>query len=256
MPFLSLSLGTIWNIMEQNGTVWNTMEQFETLQEGEQMTDQEQITGTDLKEQEQTALTPDAIYKNNIYALVDDVKQEPLYQGLTDRELKQDKSFFSALVQYIYNNYIGKLLDNKDRTTKTVYPDIDILNDLFNIYIDLVIKYKWNNRPTILEFSILTGVSRDSYYKWLKGDFDNNIAVGDKRKHITSKYTNTVQKWNTICESALVDGSGDTIKELFLLKSKYGYREQDDRQITINLNTKPLVSADELPKLTELTSKI
>ena len=209
---------------------------------------------TTIREQEREQVAPDVIYKNNIYALVDDVKQEPLYEGLTDRELKQDKSFFSALVQYIYNNYIGELLDNKDRTTKTVYPDIDILNDLFNIYIDLVIRYKWNNRPTILEFSILTGVSRDSYYKWLKGDFDNNISVGDKRKHITSKYTNTVQKWNTICESALVDGSGDTIKELFLLKSKYGYREQDDRQITINLNTKPLVSADELPKLGEIVS--
>ena len=213
-----------------------------------------QDNNTGIIEQEREQVAPDVIYKNNIYALVDDVKQEPLYEGLTDRELKQDKSFFSALVQYIYNNYIGDLLGNKDRTTKTVYPDIDILNDLFNIYIDLVIKYKWNNRPTILEFSILTGVSRDSYYKWLKGDFDNNIAVGDKRKHITSKYTNTVQKWNTICESALVDGSGDTIKELFLLKAKYGYREQDDRQITINLNTKPLVSADELPKLGEIVS--
>ena len=236
--------------MEQNGTLWNGLEHFGTLHKGERMTG----TENEIKEQERQTIAPDVIYKNNIYALVDDVKQEPLYQGLTDRELKQDKSFFSALVQYIYNNYIGDLLGNKDRATKTVYPDIDILNDLFNIYIDLVIKYKWNNRPTILEFSILTGVSRDSYYKWLNGDFDNNIAVNDKRKHITSRYTNTVQKWNTICESALVDGSGDTIKELFLLKSKYGYREQDDRQITINLNTKPLVSADELPKLGELMS--
>lgn len=211
-------------------------------------------TKNEIKEQERQTIAPDAIYKNNIYALVDDVKQEPLYQGLTDRELKQDKSFFSALVQYIYNNYIGDLLGNKDRATKTVYPDIDILNDLFNIYIDLVIKYKWNNRPTILEFSILTGINRDTYYKWLNGNFDNEVSCKDNRKHITSRYTNTVQKWNIICESALVDGSGDTIKELFLLKSKYGYREQDDRQITINLNTKPLVSADELPKLGELMS--
>lgn len=201
-------------------------------------------------EQEREQLTPDVIYKNNIYALVDDVKQDPLYEGLTDRELKQDKSFFSALVQYIYNNYIGDLLGNKDRTTKTTYPNIDILNDLFNIYIDLVIRYKWNNRPTILEFSILTGISRDSYYKWLNGDFDNNITVKDKRKHITSTYTNTVKKWSEICESALVDGNGDTIKELFLLKSKYGYKENSDIQITVN--HKALVSADELPKLIDL----
>jgi hypothetical protein len=196
-------------------------------------------------------LEPSAIYQNNIYALVDDVKQESLYEGLTDRELKQDKSFFSALVQYLYNSYIGDLLGNKDRTTKTVYPDIDILNDLFNIYIDLVIRYKWNNRPTILEFSILTGISRDTYYKWLKGDFDNNISTTDKRRHITSRYTNTVRKWSELCESALVDGCGDTIKELFLLKSKYGYREAD-KDINITVEHKQLVSAEELPRLIDL----
>jgi len=202
-------------------------------------------------EQERESLAPDVIYKNNIYSLVDDVKQEPLYEGLTDRELKQDKSFFNALVQYIYNNYIGDLLGNKDRTIKTVYPDIDLLNDLFNIYIDLVIKYKWNNRPTILEFSIFTGVSRDSYYKWLNGDFDNNISTNDKRKHITSTYTNTVKKWANICESALVDGNGDTIKEIFILKSKYGYREAD-RDINITVEHKPVISAEELPRLIDL----
>ena len=195
-------------------------------------------------------VSPSAIYNNRIYEIVDDVKQESLYQGLTDRELKQDKSFFSCLVQNIYNNYIGDLLGNKDRSNKIIYPDIDILNDLFNIYIDLVIKYKWNNRPTILEFSILTGISRDSYYKWLNGDFDNNISADDKRKHITPRYTNTVKKWAEICESALVDGSGDTIKELFLLKSKYGYKENSDIQITVN--HKALVSADDLPKLIDL----
>ena len=238
--------------MEQNGTLWNSLERFGTLwntSRGEHMKNEQEQNTQELEQAEK--VTPSAIYNNRIYEIIDDIKQEPLYQGLTDRELKQDKSFFSCLVHNIYNQYIGDLLGNKDRTNKVTYPDIDILNDLFNIYIDLVIKYKWNNRPTILEFSILTGVSRDSYYKWLNGQFDNNISVNDKRNHITSKYTNTVQKWNTICESALVDGSGDTIKELFLLKAKYGYREAD-KDINITVEHKQLVSAEELPRLIDL----
>lgn len=226
------------------------MKHYGTQKEGEQM--QEQNT-QELEQAEK--VTPSAIYQNNIYAIIDDVKSEPLYEGLTDRELKQDKSFFTALVHRIYNEYIGDLLGNKDNTIKVTYPDISVLDNLFNIYIDLVVRYKWNNRPTILEFSILTGINRDTYYQWLKGDYENNISVDDKRKHITSKYTHTVQKWNNICESALVDGSGDTIKELFLLKSKYGYREAD-KDINITVEHKNIISADDLPALIDLENVV
>lgn len=219
--------------------------------------------GTEIKEQEQEreTLTPDVIYKNNIYALVDDLKQDNQFQGLTDEEIKNNKAFFPRLVNYIYNNYLGDLLQNKLeyklQGIKPIYPNIKQLDDLFNIYINLVNKYKWNNRPSILEFSILTGIARETFYNWLKGNISNtNIdsdKVKDKRKYITSEYINTVQKWVGICEQSLVDGSGDVIKEIFILKSKFGYREQD-KEITINLNTKPLVSADELPRLGEIMS--
>lgn len=234
------------------------------------MTDQEQITeritGTgeapqELQQitQEQTALTPDRIYQNNIYALVDDLKQDNQFKGLTDEEIKNNKSFFPRLVNYIYNSYLGELLQNKLeyklQGIKPIYPDIKQLDDLFNIYINLVSKYKWNNRPSILEFSILTGIARETFYNWLKGNISNIGTDKDKRKYITSEYINTVQKWVGICEQSLVDGNGDTIKEIFILKSKYGYREQD-KEITININNKPLVSADDLPKLTDLTSNI
>jgi hypothetical protein len=59
-----------------------------------------------------------------------------------------------------------------------------------------------------------------------------------------------VKKWQTVSERALVDGNGDTIKEIFLLKAKYNYKENSDIQITVN--HKPLVSADELPRLIDL----
>ena len=225
------------------------------------MTGQEQTT----QELEQTAekVTPSAIYQNNIYALVDDLKQDEQFQSLTDEEIKNNKAFFPRLVNYIYNNYLGDLLQNKLeyklQGIKPTYPDIKQLDILFYIYIDLVSKYKWNNRPSILEFSILTGIARETFYNWLKGNIndcsvDNNIKQ-DKRKYITSEYINTVQKWVDMCEQSLVDGSGDTIKEIFILKSKFGYREAD-KDINITVEHKNIISADDLPALIDLENVV
>ena len=253
--FCSCEDGTKWNIMEQIGTFWNTLTHFGTFKEGERMTEEQ----TTIKEQEREQVAPSAIYQNNILALVDDLKQDNQFIGLTDEEIKNNKAFFPRLVNYIYNSYLGDLLQNKLeyklQGIKPIYPDIKQLDDLFNIYINLVSKYKWNNRPSVLEFSILTGISRDTFYNWLNGNISDVDASKDKRKYITKEYIDTVQKWFTICEQSLVDGSGDTIKEIFILKSKYGYKEQD-KEINININNKQLVSAEELPTLTQLTSNI
>ena len=214
------------------------------------MQEQEQTTI-----QERETLEPSAIYQNNIYALVDDMKEDKQFQGLTDEEIKNNKAFFPRLVNYIYNNYLGDLLQNKLdyklKGIKPIYPDIKQLDLLFYIYIDLVSKYKWNNRPSILEYSILTGISRETIYNWLKGDISGVDNKQDKRKHITKEYIDTVQKWVGICEQSLVDGNGDTIKEIFILKSKYGYREAD-KDINITVEHKQLVSAEELPRLIDL----
>ena len=215
------------------------------------MTDQEQITGTELKGQERETLTPDAIYQNNILALVDDVKELKQFNGLTDEELKNNKAFFPVLVDYIYNNYIGDLLDNK-HGKQVIYKDIKQLDYLFNIYKDLVFMYKWNNRPLLVEFSIFTGINRDTFYNWVNGG-NNNIDGNSSGQYLTRERSDMVRKWIEVCERALLDGT-DTIKDLFILKCKHGYKEE--KEININVNNKPLVSADDLPKLTELTSNI
>lgn len=232
-------------------------------------------TQTEEKQSEVTQaekVEPIAIYKNNIFVLVDDLKQDNQFQGLTDEELKNNKAFFPRLIQYIYNNYIGDLLGNKlGRGHKVIYPDISILNNLFSIYLELTTRYKWNNKPSLLEFSILTGISRNTFYEWLKGDYtslyninntndsNNNINESmdntpneDKRRHLTSDYKDAVQKWEEICEQSLLDGS-DTIRDIFLLKSLYKYRDNNN-VIEINHNVKQIISADNLPSLIDLKS--
>ena len=189
------------------------------------------------------------IYTNNIYSYVDEfINLE--YPGIDNKELKQDKAFFPLLVQYLYNTYIGDLLKNKPiyRTQgiKPNYQDINIIDDLFNIYINLVYKYKWNNKPFIVEFSLFTGINKDTFYNWLNGidTIYHGEAVSD---YLTRERSDAVRKWLNACEQALLNGY-DTIRDIFILKSKHGYKDNNN-DIQITVNHKALISADNLPDL-------
>ena len=206
---------------------------------------------TEIKEQEREALTPDKIYKNNIYALVDDVKELDQFRGLTDTELKENKAFFPSLIDYIYNNYIGELLGNK-YGKQIAYKDIQQIDNLFYIYIDLVNRYKWNNKPFIVEFSTFTGINKNTFYTWLKGDNDNNIGDHQNSSILTTERSDTVAKWVSICERALLNGnSADQIRDIFILKAKHNYRDNNNT-LEVNINHKNIISADELPNLIDL----
>ena len=208
-----------------------------------------------IQTQETETAEPYKIYNNNIELYTDELIISE-YNSKPTEQLKQDRSFFPRLTQYLYNNYIGDLLQNKLEhklnNIKPVYPDIKQLACIFDIYISLVYKYKFNNRPSILEFSILTGISRETIYRWLNGEVDNDIINScideDKRRHITSEYSYTVAKWQSICEQSLVDGNGEYVKEIFLLKAKHGYKDNNN-DVTITVNHKSIVSADVLPAL-------
>lgn len=210
---------------------------------------------------EQETENPYVIYNNDLEIYTDDFILQN-YPNKSKEELKQDKAFFPWLIQYLYNNYIGDLLGNKQRkNNKIVYPDIDLLNCLFDAYINLIYKYKWNNRPSILEFSLLTGISRETIYKWLNGEIDNNYIYSDnengkedKKRHLTKQYIDSARKWQTVCEQALVDGNGEMVKEIFLLKARHGYRDNSN-DIQITVNHKAIIDADNLPDLIGITSK-
>ena len=237
------------------------MKHFDTIrtnreqeQEQNRMQTENQIMTT---EEEQTALAPDRIYKNNIYALVDEVKELEQFSGLTDEELKNNKAFFPVLVNYIYNNYIGDLLGNK-HGKQVIYKDIQQIDYIFNIYIELVYLYKWNNKPFIVEFSNLTGINKDTIYNWLNGVDNNNniykdgVTVSD---YLTRERSDIVRKWVNVCEQALLNGAdSSTIRDIFILKAKHGYRDNNN-DIQITVNHKNIISADDLPALLDLDSK-
>ena len=207
----------------------------------------EEVTAT-----ESEPLEPYKVYNNNIDLYVDELILSE-YPNKSPEELKQDKAFFPRLVNYVYNSYLGDFFKNKleykMQGIKPRYDDIKTIDYIFNIYINLVYRYKFNNRPSITEFSLFTGINKDTLYNWLKGDIDSyilNSVNEDKRRYITSEYSDAVRKWQAACEQSLVDGNG--VMEIFLLKSVHGFRDANN-DINITVNHQNVVSADVLPDL-------
>ena len=218
----------------------------------------------ELMARESESIEPFKIYNNRIEELTDELIDRE-YNNTSIEELKNNKSFFPCLILYLYNNYVGDLLDNKpsdNKRKKIIYPSIEILDNLFNIYVLLVYKYKFNNRPTLIEYGLFTGINHNTINKWIKGDFIDNYNNNtgqlvntygnkDNKRVLTISYTDAARKWAQVCESALVDGNGEYVKEIFLLKSCFGYRDTNN-EVNITVNHKPLLSAEDLPKLIDL----
>lgn len=173
------------------------------------------------------------IYTDQIYQLVDEFINQEL---ATDPDILNNYGLFPRLIQYVYSNYIKSLLNNGLVTNKNKYPDINLLDHLFNIYIDLVYKYKLNKRPSLIEFSIYTGINKNTFYDWINGN----------DRYINTNYSEVAQKWQTVCEQALIDDR-DTVKSIFLLKCKHDYQEQPT-QVILNTGSQVL-TAQNLPKL-------
>ena len=199
---------------------------------------------------ESESIEPYKIYNNKIESYIDDFI-DTYYPNKSQEELKQDKAFFPLLVDYLYNNCICKILNNKSNKN-VLYEDINLLDELFNIYTRLVYIYKWSNKPYLIEFSLFTGINHDTFYNWING-IDNNIAVGKSSGYLTRERSDMVRKWQVICERALLDNN-DTIKDIFILKAKHGYRDNNN-DITITVNHKPLIDADNLPDLIGINGK-
>lgn len=169
-----------------------------------------------------------------------------------------NKGTFVGMLKYIYNNYF--------KYNSLDYADIQNIDNVWDIYTTLC--YKYNKRPTILNFSILTGINMDTINCWknkytrqykyytLDGAEIKNLPAwkaahrGEEYKQEPSaNHAETVKKWLRECEAALYDGATEqnSIGCIFALKANYGYTETAPVP-TINQNAQ--IAADaELPKL-------
>lgn len=153
---------------------------------------------------------------------------------------------FKGMLKDIYNN-IFKITDKdkkyNNKACNVDYGDIDTLNDIWDIYTGLCYKYCQN--PTMLNFSLMTGISVDTFNEWEREnsrgfiyyDLDGNRIkdiAGWKLNHqgegyrqeVSSSHSESVKRWVKECEAAVFDValSGNP-GGMFILKANYGYTE-------------------------------
>ena len=183
------------------------------------------------------------IYTNKIYLLADEY-----INTLNDPDsINNNPSLFTGMIKYIYKYLFKNNPINND--------DIKTLDDIFNIYTELC--YKYNKRPTLLNFSLLVGINNDTFNAWKNEEYRRG------ENGASSEHSRTVKKWLSECESSLLDGATErnSIGCIFALKANYGYTEtpqrveivngQQPEQIAADIAARHLIGQAELPKLPE-----
>lgn len=143
-------------------------------------------------------------------------------------------SVFTGLIKYIKRNV---------KFDKSIYEDIDILNNIWEVYTELV--YRYMQKPTIEEFSLLIGVHRDTIYSWMNGEHRGNIyrdkdgnVINDfftwYNSHRGEPYTqepstvraDTIKKWQDECRlGRYKSAAAGNVGGIFLCKAVDGMVE-------------------------------
>lgn len=148
---------------------------------------------------------------------------------------------FTGMIKYI-NRHMG--------FTKEIYADINILNNIWEIYTDLV--YKYNQKPTIEEYALLIGVNRDTLYSWMKGE----TRTGDICEKFGSSRSDTIKKWQEECKLGRYKSAATgNVGGIFLCKAVDGMVETAPVQKENPVQKQSIEEIQERYKPLELSEK-
>ena len=187
------------------------------------------------------------VYESRIHELADEY-----INTLSDPEsINNNPSLFTGMIKYIY-----KYLFKPKRNDKVLYNsnsildtgDIELLDNIWNIYTELC--YRYNKRPTLLNFSLLVGIGNDVFNSWIRGEY----RAGENGA--SSPHCRTAKKWKAECESSLVDGATErnSVGCIFALKANYGYTETPQRIEIAGANT-PALSQEDIRQIADQARK-
>lgn len=144
--------------------------------------------------------------------------------------INNNPSLFTGMIKYIYKRLFKYNPVNND--------DITVLDDIWGIYTELC--YKYNKRPTLLNFSLMVGVSNDTFNAWKNEEYRRG------ENGASSEHSRTVKKWLKECESSLVDGATErnSVGCIFALKANYGYTETPQRIEVVGSQTPDQTAID------------
>lgn len=159
------------------------------------------------------------VYENEI-----EIYAEDYIKSLANEDDIYKVSTFKGMLKHIFKHVF-----KAKKSEKTLYQlktnidtsDIDTINEIWDIYTSLC--YKYNHNPSLLGFSLLTGINDDTFHSWKVGEVRNASSV----------HSDSVKRWLKECELALADRTSEqnSVGSMFLLKSCYGYSEQQ----TVNI---------------------
>ena len=176
------------------------------------------------------------IYEDKIKYYADE------YIGTLDdpESINNNPSLFTGMIKYIYRHLFKNNPINND--------DIGLIDNIWGIYTELC--YKYSKRPTLLNFSLLVGISNDTFNAWKNGEYRRGADGA------SSAHSLTVKKWLAECESSLVDGATErnSVGCIFALKANYGYTETPQR-IEITGANAPALSQEDIRQIADQARK-
>lgn len=187
-----------------------------------------------MKDNTELAYNGTKIYTNRIQELADEFINNQLDDKQRE-EMLNNSNTFMAMILYISDN-IPKVDNN----------DIQQLDNIFNIYTRLCVKY--NMLPTLESFSMLININPGTLSDWSSGALRSTVYYDSKGKYIkdfaawqlnhrgeqyraepSTAHAEAVKKWKNICKNFLVNSlqnsRGTDANKIFIAKAAYGMVE-------------------------------
>ena len=161
------------------------------------------------------------IYTHRLFELADQFVSEVL-EGDEEKLPKR----FREMIFYV-----------SDRIEKPDNDDIDALDNLFDAYVRMCVRY--DKLPTLEAFSFLSKIHRSTFDDW------KNMRY----RASTTHYADRVKRWYDVCKSFVIDelsnNSTANVNLIFISKSAYGLRETSPTPPPETELRKRVISADE-----------
>lgn len=168
--------------------------------------------GGDTVKKSNTTVTEQGIevYENDIYRLVDEYINTVLQ--VTPEEFGTQKEYKAAVA----DSFVDMIFYIHDRIPKPSNDDIELLDNIFNIFVRICSKY--NVLPTLEIFSFLVGIERRTFTDW-----------SNQKTRASTSHSDTVKKWFDICKNCTVNRlnnqPGTNANLIFVAKAAYGMAE-------------------------------
>ena len=190
------------------------------------------------------------VYANDIELYLD---QYCIEHGIKNNDLyKIDQSRWNSVLLYIYKHVFKPTPNNNPNyryngKSNIDYSNKELLDNVCDIYINLC--YEYSKEVSIMGFSKLTGIHKDTLYTWLN-DGDAGLGSSDLAQKLSEEREESLSV-------RLVSGKGNPVGILGILNRHYGWnmgqpRGQEQKQQAPNIpqmEQKYLQNQEDKPQL-------